>query len=139
MTHPLPVELDRSLQNQYRLGLSYAALYIDLDDTLLLRGKVNLDALRLVYSCLNRKISVILITRHDGDLNATLAKHRLAGLFDEVIHLDRNQKKSDHIRHVNAIFLDDSFAERQDVHRRLGIPTFDCSMLDALICTYPDD
>ncbi len=139
MINPLPVELDRSLQNQYRLGLSYAALYIDLDDTILVRGKVNLDAMRLVYSCINRKIPVVLITRHDGNLTATLAQHRLTSLFDEVIHLERKQRKSEHVRHADAIFLDDSFAERQDVHQHLGIPTFDCSMIDALISTHPDD
>ncbi len=139
MTNPHPVELDRSLQNQYRLGLSYKSLYIDLDDTLLVRGKVNLDAMRLVYSCINRKIPVVLITRHEGNLNATLAQHRLTGLFDEVIHLEGKQLKSKYIRHSNAIFLDDSFAERKDVHQQLGIPTFDCSMIDALISTHPDD
>ena len=137
MTNPLPVELDRSLQNQYRLGLIYEALYIDLDDTLLVRNKVNLDAMRLVFSCINRKIPVILITRHESDLSATLASHRLASLFDEVIHLDRKQLKSEHVRHRNAIFLDDSFAERYDVQQKLGIPTFDCSMIDALISTHP--
>jgi hypothetical protein len=103
------------------------------------RSKVNLDALRLVFSCINRKISVILITRHDGNLNDTLIQHRLTGLFDEVIHLDRKQPKSDYVRHANAIFVDDSFAERLDVHLRLGIPTFDCSMIDALIFTHPSD
>lgn len=139
ITNPMSVELDRSLQNQYRLGLSYSALYIDLDDTLLVRSKVNLDALRLVFSCINRKMPVILITRHDGNLNDTLIQHRLTGLFDEVIHLGRNQPKSEYVRHANAIFIDDSFAERQDVHQRLGIPTFDCSMIEALISTHPDD
>jgi carbamoyl-phosphate synthase large subunit len=139
MINKSPVELDRALQNQYRLGLSYEALYIDLDDTLLVRGKVNLDAMRLIYSCINRKIPVILITRHDGDLTAVLTQYRLAGLFDELIHLDRKQRKSDHVRHANAIFLDDSFTERQDVHLRLGIATFDCSMIDALIFTHPSE
>jgi carbamoyl-phosphate synthase large subunit len=139
LTNPMPVELDRSLQNQYRLGLYYEALYIDLDDTLLVSGKVNLDALRLVYSCINRKIPVILITRHDGNLTNTLIQYRLTGLFDEIIHLNRNQRKSEHVRHVNAIFVDDSFAERQDVHQLLGIPTFDCSMIDALIFTHPSE
>lgn len=139
ITNPMHVELDRSLQNQYRLGLFYTALYIDLDDTLLVRGKVNLDALRLVYSCINRKILVILITRHDGNLNDTLIQHRLTGLFDEVIHLNRKQLKSEYVRHANAIFIDDSFVERLDIHKRLGIPTFDCSMIDALISTHPDD
>ena len=32
-----------------------------------------------------------------------------------------------------AIFIDDSFRERLDVHERVGIPVFDCSMLSVLI------
>ena len=139
MTLPSRAELDRALHNCYRLNIHYDALYIDLDDTLLLRDVVNLDALRLVFSCINRKIPVTLITRHDGDLTATLEKHRLAGLFDEVVHLDRTQRKSDFIRRKNAIFLDDSFAERLDVQKNCGILTFDCSMLDALISSHPSD
>lgn len=139
ITNPITVELDRSLQNKYRLGLCYSALYIDLDDTLLVRGKVNLDALKLLYSCINREIPVILITRHAGNLTETLAQHRLTGLFDEIIHLDKKQRKSKYVRHVNAIFIDDSFAERLDVHNVLGIPTFDCSMIDALVFTHPAD
>lgn len=139
MTLPGHVELDRALHNRYRINCHYEALYIDLDDTLLLRGRVNLDALHLVFSCINRQIPVVLITRHDGDLDATLRTHRLKGLFDEVIHLDRSQRKSDFIRHKNAIFLDDSFSERKEVYQSLAIPTFDCSMLEALISTHQSD
>ncbi len=139
ITLPMIVELDRALHNRYRIQLPCEALYVDLDDTLLLRDVVNLDALRLVFSCINRKIPVTLITRHSGDLEKTLRKHRLTGLFDEVIHLDRKQRKSDFIRKKNAIFLDDSFAERSDVNEHCGIPTFDCSMLDVLISNHSTD
>lgn len=137
MTLPIRAELDRALHNRYRLDLDYDSLYVDLDDTLLLRGEVNLDVLLLVFNCINRRIPVTLITRHDGDLASTLEKHRLTGLFDEVIHLDRTQRKSDFITRKNAIFLDDSFTERWDVQQRRGILTFDCSMLDALISFKP--
>jgi carbamoyl-phosphate synthase large subunit len=137
ITLPMSVELDRALQNRYKIKLYFDALYIDLDDTLLLGDSVNLDALKLVFSCINRKIPVTLITRHNGSLENTLQKYRLTGLFDEVIHLESNQRKSDFILRNNAIFLDDSFAERDDVHQRCGIPTFDCSMLDVLIDAHP--
>jgi carbamoyl-phosphate synthase large subunit len=137
ITIPIEVELDRALQNRYRINLQYDAVYIDLDDTLLIGNLVNINVMQLVFSCINRKIPVILITRHSGDLQKTLHKHRLAELFDEVIHLDRTQRKSDFICQRNAIFIDDSFSERLDVHQRCGIPTFDCSMLDALISTHP--
>lgn len=137
ITLPMEVELDRALHNRYRIDLQYDAVYIDLDDTLLVGELINIDVLKLVFTCINRKIRVMLITRHSGDLQKTLHKHRLAELFDEVIHLDRTQRKSDFISHSNAIFVDDSFSERLDVHQRCGIPTLDCSMIEALISTRP--
>jgi carbamoyl-phosphate synthase large subunit len=133
ITLPFKIELDRSLRNRCRLNIEYDWLYIDLDDTLLVRGKVNIDALRLVFSCINRKIPVTLLTRHCGDLEATLETHRLTGLFDEIIHLDCRQRKSDFITRKNSILLDDSFAERLDAQQNRNILTFDCSMLDTLV------
>ena len=139
MTLPIRVETDRSLQNRYKLDIQYSALYIDLDDTLILRGKVNIDALKLVFECINRCIPVILITRHRGDLDFTLKKHRLTGLFDEVIRVNPFQKKSELIYRDDSILLDDSFSERWDVQNKCGILTFDCSMLEALISSHPHD
>jgi carbamoyl-phosphate synthase large subunit len=137
ITLPISVELDRALHNRYKTTLYFEALYIDLDNTLLRGDTVNLDALKLVFICINRKIPVTLLTRHNGNLENTLQKHRLIGLFDEVIHLECTQRKSDFILRKNAIFLDDSFTEREDVHRHCGIPTFDGSMLDLLIEAHP--
>jgi len=50
-----------------------------------------------------------------------------------VVHLTAREKKSAFIRESDAIFVDDSFAERADVHAVHGIPTFDCSMIELLI------
>lgn len=133
ITNKTEVELDRALSNRYRIGIEFGVLYIDLDDTLLVRGKVNLDALALIFDCVNRGVSVKLLTRHRGELSATLAQYRLAGLFDEVIHLNNDELKSAHVLEPDAIFVDDSFAERHDVSKIRGIPTFDCSMIEALI------
>lgn len=139
LTLSTQMEVDRALQNRYRCNVSYHKLYIDLDDTLLIDGAVNLEALRLVFTCINKKIPVVLITRHTGDLSETLRMHRLAGLFDEVLHLDGTERKSDYIPHESAIFVDDSFSERLDVLQRSNIPTFDCSMLEALTSSHPHD
>lgn len=133
MTNPGSVELDRALRNRYQHSIRYRALYIDLDDTLIVRGLVNLDAIRLVYQSRNAGAKVILITRHAGDLPQTLRHHGLQGAFDEVIHLTAREKKSAFIRDQESIFVDDSFAERADVSQVHGIPTFDCSMIELLI------
>lgn len=132
-TLPVQVSLDRALKNRFVSPLDFEALYIDLDDTLVLRGQVNLQALRLVYACINGQRPVILITRHAADLPATLARHRLTGLFDQVIHITDGRCKSQFIAHPGAILVDDSYSERHKVHQALGIPTLDPSMIELLI------
>ena len=133
LVNPHPIELDRALRNRFTHNFLYSTLYIDLDDTLILRREVNLDAVQLIYQCINRGITVKLITRHSGDLDNTLTQYRLQGLFDEVIHLTASELKSKHIKESDALFLDDSFSERLEVSQNCGIPTFDCSMIELLL------
>lgn len=127
------VEIDRALGNRYRTDLAFGRLYVDLDDTLVCRGEVNSDLIRLIFQCINERKPVFLITRHKGDLQETMLKHRLSGLFDAVIHVGPDEPKSRRMTGADAIFVDDSFAERQEVSRALGIPTFDCSMVELLL------
>ena len=54
-------------------------------------------------------------------------------LFDSIIHLDKDAKKSDWIKQQNSIFIDDSFSERMEVFNAKEIPTFDINMLELLI------
>ena len=126
------IELDRALGNRYRHSISFSTLYIDLDDTLLVDGRVNILAMKLVFQCINNGKKIVLLSRHRGDLDQTLARHRLSGLFDEIIHLGEVEKKSSHIKRGDAIFVDDSFAERMDVSEHCNIPTFDFSMIELL-------
>jgi carbamoyl-phosphate synthase large subunit len=126
------VELDRALGNRYRHTIRYSVLYVDLDDTLLVNGRVNTQVVKLLFQCINDGKKIILLTRHREDLNQTLARYRLSGLFDEVIHLGADEKKFSRIESRDAIFVDDSFAERMDVSERHNIPTFDCSMIEML-------
>lgn len=133
MANPGRIELDRALGNRYRHEIRFGVLYVDLDDTLLLNGMVNAGLVKLIFQCINKGKKVNLITRHAADLQQTLATHRLSGLFDCVIHLTNKERKSDFIKEPDAIFIDDSFAERRDVAQACGIPTLDCSMVEMLI------
>jgi len=126
------IELDRSLGNRYRHSISFSTLYIDLDDTLLVNGRVNILAIKLVFQCINKGKKIVLLSRHRSNLDQTLTRHRLLGLFDEIIHLGELEKKSSHIKQGDAIFVDDSFAERMDVSESCNILTFDCSMIELL-------
>jgi hypothetical protein len=126
------VEIDRALVNRYRTDLSYQTLYIDFDDTLIIHGQVNVELMKLLYQALNRRVRLVLLTRHAGDVATTLRRFRLECLFDEVVHLQANESKADFIRETRAVLIDDSFAERSDVHQRTGIPVFDPGMVEVL-------
>jgi hypothetical protein len=128
----ISVEMDRALCNRYDHDIRFQSLYIDLDDTLICDGKINIDVMKLVFKSLNENKHVSLITRHKANLENTLRKFRIAALFDEIIHIQKDQKKSDFIKRPDAIFVDDSFSERQEVAIKHGIPTFDSSMVEML-------
>ena len=128
-----PVRLDRALTNRYRHSLTFHTVYVDLDDTLVVRGQVNARLLGFLYQCLNRGVRLILLTRHARDPQETLDRYRLGQLFDEVVHLQPGQSKAGAIHDRPAIFIDDSFGERVCVHEVAGIPTFDCSMIEMLL------
>jgi carbamoyl-phosphate synthase large subunit len=133
MANGADIRIDRALVNRYQHHLKFSAVYVDLDDTLILRGQVNTVLVRLLYQFVNQGKRVVLITRSETRPFDTLRSFRLDGLPDEVIHLPRHGSKADIMDRDDAIFIDDSFGERVDVHRRTGIPTFDCSMIEMLL------
>ena len=126
------VELDRALDNRYKIGLSYSTVYIDLDDTLIVAGKVNVELIAFLFKCRNEGKSIVLITKHAGDLEGELSQFRLERIFDDVVHLKPEDEKSDHIHKADAIFIDDSFSERRKVAKACQIPVFDVHMIESL-------
>ncbi len=128
------ITLDRALDNRYRIdNLHYTHVYVDLDDCLVLRGSVNPQLVGFLYKAIAEGKGVTLLTRHARPLADTLRALRIEALFDRIVHLTRGEKKSDHISHKAAIFIDDSFAERQEVADRLHIPVFAPDMVEALV------
>jgi hypothetical protein len=126
------VEIDRALTNRYRHTIRYRTLYVDFDDTLVVHGRLNTELVKLLFQGINRGIRLVLLTRHAGDLNAQLRFWRIEKLFDEIIHLKSNESKADFIKETDAVFIDDSFAERKAVHDAKGIVTLDPSMIELL-------
>lgn len=130
----LDLVLDRGTETLYDINYEYDTLYLDFDDTLIVNGKVNTAVVRLVYQSINRGVKVVLLTKHVGDLDASLAKNRLhASMFDEIILLEPNANKADHIKHNHAIFVDNYFPERMHVHKTCGIPVFDVDAVECLL------
>ena len=128
----LDVEIDRALINRFRSGIRYDTIYVDFDDTLVVGGRVNTELVKLLFQAFNRGVRIILITRHAGELGLELRRFRVDGIFDEIIHIRDGSPKSNFIKSKEAVFIDDSYAEREAVARLTGVPVFDPGMIETL-------
>ena len=127
------IEVDRALENRYRHDISYRTIYVDLDDTLVVKNKVNPDLVKLLYQELNKGRTIVLLTRHEGDVREYLGRFRLQALFDTICHIGRNEKKSHFITDKSAILIDDSYSECAEVWNCVGVPIFLTSMIEGLL------
>jgi hypothetical protein len=108
-------------------------VYVDFDDTVIIRCAVNTELVKALYHFINQGKTLHLVTKHIYDIQETLLKYRLQGLFDEVILLNKTDQKYLHIDPADSIYIDDSFAERNEVKEKLGIPVFSPDMVEVLI------
>lgn len=127
------IELDRALENVYKVDLDYKTVYIDYDDTVVHNGVINTKIIKFLYQCINNGKKLVLISRHEGDLDSDLIKYRINNLFDEVIHLDRESNKYDFIDDKSSIFIDDSYGERKIVSLNKNIYVFDVNTIECLM------
>lgn len=128
------IEVDRAFISRYKTDLSYDTVYLDLDDTLILNNKVNIFLMMFIYQLVNESKKIILISKHNADINATLKKFKISSeLFSEVIHIKKEDEKSRYVTNKESIFIDDSFLERYKISQEVGIPVFDCSEVEGLI------
>lgn len=128
------LQITRSLTNHYTHSLKFRHVYIDYDDTVIIKNKLCVPVFTFLCQCLNRGIKIHLITRHTGDIHGELNMRRIGNFFDSITHLGKSDKKSNYIREADAIFIDDSFSERNEVFSATAIPVFDISMLEILKC-----
>ena len=128
------IEMDRALDNKYKIKLSYDEVFVDFDDCIIIdKKKVNTILLSFLYQCLNNGVKISLLSRHDGDLIKSMKRFRIHNLFDRIIHITSLEKKSQYIDNKNAIFIDDSFSERKDVFENSKIPVFSVDMIECLM------
>ena len=130
----IPLILDRSLRNRYLLDYVYDTVYVDLDDTIVCKGLLNTDMIKFLYQAFNQGKKLVLISKHLGqDKKAYLQRWRIDSLFDEVIWLQEHEDKYQYMNSKRAIYIDDSFSQRYEAAQKLGIPTFDASMIECLL------
>lgn len=127
--------VDRSLQNRYDADLDYDTIYLDFDDTVTKNGKVNPEVMMFLYNARWHNKKIILITKHEYDLDKTLeslAIHK--GLFDDIIHIKMKGYKYKYIKNTQtSIFIDNAFQERFGVKKYLDMPVFDVDAIGSLV------
>jgi hypothetical protein len=127
------LEVERALINRFVLKYEYDTVYIDFDDTIINKNKVNEFVILFLYQCFNKNKKIILITKHKEKIMDSLKKFKInAELFDAIISLKEEEHKKKYICQ-KAIFIDDSFSERKEVKDSIGIPCFDIDQIESLI------
>ena len=134
LNNGLAIEVDRALISRFQINENYDFVYIDFDDTIIVDNQVNSEAMQFLYQAKNLGKRIILISKHILNISESLNRFCISELlFDEIIILEKNERKSDYIVNLNAIFIDDSFAERKDVLDQLHIPVFSVDAISSLI------
>ena len=128
-----PLRSDVLVQKRFKSysipRFAFDSVYFDLDDTLIVDNRLNRKVMNFLIWCLNNKKAICLITRHKGDLKQTLKNYRISELFDQIIHIQDKKPKADFMKLSKAIFIDDSFAEREAVRLKLKIPVYSSQTL----------
>ncbi len=125
---------ERRITAGYHAQIDFDTVYIDYDDTITTHGVVNSSMMRLIYQFITKGKRIILITRHETDLYEDMKSLRISPeLFDEIIWLKDNALKADYIKPDCAVFIDNYYKERLEVHNRYHIPVFDVEAAECLI------
>ena len=117
------IETSRALNVKTNYKFQFEHVYVDFDECLIIKSKINTNLIAHLYHFRNQGKSIYLITKHEKDICETVDHYRISKkLFDSLIQLDQKQEKWKHISYSDAIFIDDSFSERMKVHFNLKIP-----------------
>lgn len=131
----IELEVERALINRFKFNYEYSTVYIDFDDTITNKKQINQFVMMFLYQCINQKKKIILITKHVNNVRNTLMEYKICeNIFDDIIEINKEDEKSKYIKFEKAtIFIDDSFKEREDIAKKIGIPCFDLDAIEALI------
>ena len=125
--------LDRAFISRFDTDVRYDSVYVDFDDTIVVKGRVNGMLMMYLYQARDKGKKIILLTKHAEDIGASMEKYAVSPrLFDEIIHIPQDGDKAEYVA-PNSVFIDDSFAERRRVSERCGAAVFDLDMVESLL------
>lgn len=93
-------------------GVSFESVFVDYDDTVIVNGKINVSVITFLLHARNDGKEIILLTRHKGDLQASLVTFRLENFFNKIIRVDPMLEKSVYLPKSGLhLLIDDSYSE----------------------------
>jgi hypothetical protein len=121
----VPPRLVRQLDTRFVVKDHYQDVYVDYDDTLLLKnGSLSVPLFAWLLTQKEFGKNLFLITRHRGNLEQSLKKLSIYPFFEGIIWLKHDENKSNYISR-NSIFIDDSFVERLEVSKLAHVLVLD--------------
>jgi predicted ATP-grasp superfamily ATP-dependent carboligase len=139
-----PKSVYKTFKNLFLPKLHFSTLFIDLDDTIVIKHKVNTECISFIYNCKNDNKHIVCLTRN-RDPCAKLLQHNISSsLFDCIYSVGKNEKKSsfinayaakmEHMNTIKCIFVDDSYAERKDVQTHCkNVTVFAVDQIESLV------
>jgi hypothetical protein len=114
--HEISTVASRAPEPAILHNFQFKRVYVDFDDTMIIKEDLNSKLIAFLFSCSERNIKIFLITRNTGDLTKLLTKLKLISIFAELIYVPEGTRKSSKIEtNEKFLFVDDSFSERLDV------------------------
>ena len=82
----------------------------------------------------NKGKKIHLLTKHELSIEKSLEKFSMEpNLFAEMIQIPIDDEKHHYITEKKAIFIDNSYRERESVMIKCGIPVFDIDTVEVLL------
>lgn len=130
------IESQKTYIDRYKIDCDFKRVYLDFDDTLVEERKYyKPDVFAFLLQCLNKKIEVVLLTKHKYDIFDTLNNMYIdKRLFSNIIMVENGREKYEYMdMDKPSIMIDNSYRERKLAKEKLGINTFDVTNIECLI------
>jgi hypothetical protein len=128
------VELDRALDNVFKIDIQYNEIFCDFENCLLIDEKyINVKLVSFLYQCVNEKKKLTLLT-NKNNIEITLKKYHLYSIFDRIIYVDTKKMIiNNYIDNIQSIYISPSFTNRKIIHLEKNIPVFDLDNITVLL------
>jgi hypothetical protein len=128
------VELDRALDNVFKIDIQYNEVFCDFENCLVIDEKnINVKLISFFYQCINENKKLTLLT-NKNNVEITLKKYHLYSIFDRILYIDiKSSIKNNYIDNMQSIYISPSYTNRRIVQLETKIPVFDLDNIPMLL------